>query len=348
MKPLLIKSLESESIPHFPVWLMRQAGRYLPEYRELKTRHTFLEMCKTPEIATEVTLQPLRRFAVDAAIIFADILLPAELAGFQLDFDPGPKIANQIKSPEDISKLRRGDPRSDLHYVYSALQNVRAKLDEFDYGAGRPALLGFAGAPWTMSCYLTHQGPLKEFMGTLAFAYRNRTAFHDLLNLLADITSEYLIAQLEAGADAVQLFDSWGGLLDAETYNEFSLPYIQRIVGSVKRAGGKILVFLNNGGHLLHLIDEFGADGVSVDWRTPLRTIHSGINPKLALQGNLPPTKLFLPLTELRAETQAMLQNLPRKTAFIANLGHGVLQGTPVEAVKMFVDTVHEYRLDGA
>ena len=324
---------------------MRQAGRYLPEYRDLKTRHTFLEMCKTPEIATEVTLQPLRRFDLDAAIIFADILLPAELVGFQVDFNPGPKIANQIQTAEDISKLKKGNARTGLDYVYTALRNVKDQLSSHDYGHGRPALLGFAGTPWTMSCYLTNQGPLKEFMGTLTFAYQNRTAFHEMLNLLTDVISEYLITQLEAGADAVQLFDSWGGILDDQSYREFSLPYIQRIVSSVKNVGGKIIVFVNNGGHLTHLFDEFGSDGLSVDWRTPLADVISGVRPTLVVQGNLPPTKLFMPEAELRESTLKMLKGVSRNTGFIANLGHGVLQGTPVEAVKTFIDTVHSYKL---
>ena len=306
----------------------------------MKAKHTFLELCKSPELALEISMQPMRILAPDAAIVFADILLPAEMMGITIDFNPGPKVHTPIKSAADVSALRGGDPFTALSFVMQTISALRSTLASHSGPEGRPAVLGFAGAPWTMSCYLVDQGVQKHFQGTEVFAVQQPTAFKQLMQRLVDITSDYLLAQIESGADAVQLFDSWAGNLSLEEYRALALPFTQSIVAKVKKSGAPIILYANGSSHLLDAMIESGADCVSVDWRTPLADAQQRLGSRGTIQGNLNPCSLFGSREQVVAETRKMLASVPRKSGYIANLGHGILQQTPPENAKAFIDTV--------
>jgi len=312
---------------------MRQAGRYLPEYQAIKAKHSFLEMCRSPELASEVTLQPLRRFDMDAAIVFADILLPLEAMGLKIDFNPGPKVESPLRSPAEIAALKPSDPLSALEFLMKALRQLREMLP------AEKTLIGFAGAPWTMACYMLEQGPFKHFQGTQVFAYEHSSAMHELLGKLSEFTGEYLLAQLESGADVVQLFDSWGGNLNLEDYCRFSLPYIHRVFEKVRSSGRPGILYVNGSAHLLPALAECGADCLSVDSRTPLNSAQKTFG-KGCVQGNFDPTHLFGSAEEVDQRVSKMFGTLATKKGYVANLGHGVLQRTAPENVKAFVDSV--------
>lgn len=316
----------------------------MADYRALKERHTFLELCQTPTLACEVTMQPIDAFNPDAAILFADILLPLEAMGLKIDFNPGPKVFNPIRSRADIEALLTKDRAQSLAYVSESLRLIRDALDRRaqQRGEERKALLGFAGAPWTMACYALDQQPYKHFEATQIFAARDQKALHLLLEKLAAVTTDYLLLQHEAGADAVQLFDSWAGNLSLADYERFALPYTQQILGALRARGCPTLLYANAAGHLLPAMAKSGADGISIDGRMPLASAEVIIGERLALQGNLDPTLLFADEAELRLRTKQMLTSLKRRTGYIANLGHGVLQHTPPERVQLFIDCVKE------
>lgn len=338
--PLLVRALKNEPLERAPVWLMRQAGRYLEEYRALKAKYSFLELCKNPELAAEVTMQPIRFLQPDAAIIFADIMLPAEAMGFSIDFQPGPKVFNPVRSAGDIRALTLEDPAVKSSYVMDALRLVRRELEQ-EAGTGeRKALLGFAGAPWTLACYLIEQGIYKHFQGTQVFFAREPQAALEFLGKITEITEAYLLAQLESGADAVQLFDSWAGNLGIDDYRRFSLPFTVRIIETIHRAGGKIILYLGGSSHLLAAAAESGADCLSVDWRTDLTIAFESVPKTMALQGNLDPCHLYQSAAEVVQDTESMLRRVPEQRRYIANLGHGILPETPRENAKAFVDTV--------
>lgn len=338
MTPLLLRSLAGETIPRPPVWLMRQAGRYLTEYQAVKARHAFLEMCRSPELATEVTMQPIRILDPDAAIIFADILLPAEGMGFGIDFAPGPKIHNPVRMRSDIEALRIGEPERDTPFVLAALRQVRSELAQLAGSGERKALLGFAGAPWTMACYLIDQTPFKHFERTPILAAQDPAALAMLLEKITATTEQYLLAQCESGADAVQLFESWGGILPEDDYRRYALPYVRRIVETVHRARKPIILYANGSHHLLGALADAGADCVSIDSRTPLAAAEARIGDAVSLQGNLDPAHLFGSPETVAREVEQLLYSLERRTRFILNLGHGILQQTPRESVIAFVD----------
>jgi len=318
---------------------MRQAGRYLLEYQEIKSRHSFLEMCTTPELALEVSLQPIRILDVDAAIVFADILLPLRSMGLEIDFNPGPKILKPLRYRSDIDQLKYQDPAQALDYVMRTLEMLQQEL-RLKYSAqGEKAVIGFAGAPWTMACYAIDQGPWKHFHGTQIFAYKNESAMHALLEKLTETTIDYLTAQLESGADAVQLFDSWAGNLSVEDYCRFALPYTQQIFAALKKTKKPSILYVNGSSHLLEPMIESGADCISVDWRTPIGTAQKRFEGGV-VQGNFDPTHLFGAKDEVVARTKAMLSTVHDTSRYIANLGHGVLQQTPRENVIAFVDTI--------
>ena len=318
--------------------MMRQAGRYLPEYRELKSRYDFLTLCKTPELAVEVTLQPLRRFSPDAAILFADILLPAECLGIDVAFNPGPQVANPITSPADVAALRPKPVAPTLGYVFDAVAALRREIPKTV--SADTALLGFAGAPYTMACYLLKQQPYKHFEGTQIFAAEHPKAFHQLLTLLTEITTDYLLAQAESGAQAVQLFDTWAGNLSDEQYRKLALPYAQQIFAALKQKGVPSIHYANGASHLLFAMRESGADCIGIDWRTDLAKAEEIVGPDIALQGNFDSTRLYGSTAEVAAATSQMLASLKRRTGYIANLGHGILQTTPVENAGCFIETV--------
>lgn len=338
-KPKLIRAFSEDSLESPPVWLMRQAGRYLPEYRALKEKHTFLELCKSAELATEVTLQPLRRFNLDAAIVFADILLPAEAIGFSVDFNPGPKIANPIKDPSDLQRLHQSSFNPAADPTCKTISALRKHFDA-DSAMADKAVIGFCGSPWTLACYLTDQGPFKHFAATQIFAAKQSKAFVAFIDLLEQCLGDFLLAQIAAGADAVQIFDSWGGLLAAEDYRRFSLPSIQRIVERIKPTGCPVIVYCGGTAHLLNEMKETEADGISLDWKTELSVAEEILGSSMLIQGNLDPAHLFLPQEQLEIEAKLMSQQLKRRNRYIANLGHGILQQTPIESVETFIHAV--------
>lgn len=342
MKSLFIRALSKEPVERPPVWMMRQAGRYMKEYRDLKEKHSFLELCKTPELALEVTMQPIRFLDPDAAILFADILLPGEAMGFELDFAPGPKILNPVQNRSDLQALKRVDPHTSLDYVFKAIMLIKSELASHYQGEQAKAVIGFAGAPWTMACYFTEQGPIKLFQGTQVKAADDPQTMHLFLERLTDVIGDYLLGQIESGADAVQLFDTWAGNLSVEEYREFALPYTQKIIQLVQKTGCPTILYVNGSSHLLEQMKQSGADCLSVDWRTDLHAAETLVGEKTALQGNYNPANLFGSVDSVRERTRKMLASLKRRTAYVANLGHGIFQTTPPENARVFVDTVKE------
>lgn len=340
MKPLLLRALEnSDSISRPPVWIMRQAGRYMEDYRALREKHDFLTVCRTPELAVEVTMQPIRFLNPDAAIIFSDILIPAAAMGIEVDFAPGPVMRNPIKSAADVNALRLPSIEKELNFTTTAISMMRGELDAL---SDNKALLGFAGAPWTLACYMIERGPFKHFENGLVFAQRFEKAMDSLLDKLTSVVSDYLIAQCEAGANAVQLFDSWGGVLSTEDYQRYSLPYIRRICENVRRAGYPVILYVGGSSHLLPTLVESGAHCLSVDWRLPLDQVEKIVGSGIAVQGNLNPAHLYGQPSEIYNRTRAMLSKLERRGGFIANLGHGILPTTPPENALQFVRAVQE------
>lgn len=316
---------------------MRQAGRYLPEYRALRERHSILELCHNPELAAEVTLQPVRRMPVDAAILFADILLPFEPLGLGLSFaaGEGPVIARPIRDAAAVAALPAIDPTVDLGYVLETVRRVRSAL------APEIALIGFAGAPFTLASYAIEGGASRDFGRTKRFMYSNPGAWHALLGLLADLVGRFLAAQARAGAGAVQLFDSWVGSLSPADYREYVQPHSRRAL-ELARAGGTPVIHFGTG--TAGMLEDFaaaGGDVIGVDWRVPLDQAWQTIGPDRAIQGNLDPLALFAPPAELERRVRDVLHAAGGRPGHIFNLGHGVLPDTPIEALQSVVQLVH-------
>jgi uroporphyrinogen decarboxylase len=318
---------------------MRQAGRYLPEYRELRRRAgDFLTMCRTPDIATEVTLQPIRRFGLDAAIVFSDILTPLVPLGAELSFSPAPHIHNPIRKPEDVARMRVPHPWSGTEFLSETLERLRAALDS------STAVIGFCGAPWTLASYLVEGSTSRSFSRVKAFALNHPDAFDDLVTRLAEAMADYLRSQVEHGAQALQIFDSWVGALGAEDARRWALEPARRLLDGIADLGVPRIYFGNGGSHLLHDLEDMPCEVIGLDWRADLGRAHRAL-PDHALQGNLDPGVLMGPGDEIRRRTRAMLEAAPR-TGYIANLGHGITPDVPVSAVEAFVETVKDYRHD--
>jgi uroporphyrinogen decarboxylase len=317
-----------------PIWLMRQAGRYMPEYRALREKHTLLELCKTPELATEVTLQPLS-LGVDAAILFADILLPLEPMGAPFEFakGEGPVVHAPIVDRAGVDRLRVIDPEDGLGYVLQAIRLLRKEL--------KIPLIGFAGAPFTLASYLLEGGKSTHFVKTKRFMYREPDAWNALMGKLAEVVRRYLRAQVEAGAQAVQLFDSWVGQLGPEDYRTFVQPHVASILGDVAKAGVPVIHFGTGTSTLLALQKEAGGTVIGVDWRLPMDDARAMLGDDVALQGNLDPTVLFAPHAIVEARAADVLRRAKGARGHVFNLGHGILPETPVDAVKRLVDFVH-------
>jgi uroporphyrinogen decarboxylase len=326
-----------------PVWFMRQAGRYMSEYRAIREKHTLLEICRQPELAAEVTLQPVNRLGVDAAIIFADILLPLVPMGIDLEFaaGEGPVIHNPIRGAEDVAALRDVDPDESLSFVLQSLSLVRREL------AGRVALIGFAGAPFTLASYLIEAGSSRNYLKTKQIMYSYPKAWHELMEKLARVIADYLKAQVEAGAQAVQLFDSWVGALSPEDYREYVLPHSQIIFEALRGTGAPAIHFGTGTASLLPLMKEAGGDVIGIDWQTPLDWAWDRLEHQVAVQGNLDPVALFAPAFELRKRVERVLGQAQGRPGHIFNLGHGILPETPVENVKQVVEWVHEMSQPG-
>jgi len=319
---------------HVPVWMMRQAGRFLPEYRDVRSRHSFMEMCLKPEVAAEVTLQPVRRFGMDAAIIFSDILIFLPAMGLNVIFpEGGPRIENVIKSAADIDALRPIEPQAAIPQVYEA---IRICVDEL---AERTPLIGFCGAPFTLACYAIEGKGSKDWSYTKAFMYREPEAATALLEKLAEASIAHLIAQLDAGARAVQIFDSWAGVLSREDFEAWGKPYLKRIVDGVRRPDVPVIVFAR--GVPFQWLEGIGADLYNLDWRVRLSEAYDALKPA-GVQGNLDPAFLLGPPDRAVSETRRILREMKDIPRYVFNLGHGVLPPTPPDTVKAVVEAVHE------
>ena len=317
---------------------MRQAGRYMSEYRALRARYSLLDLCRTPDLATEVTLQPVRRIDVDAAILFSDLLLPLEPMGIRFDFvhGEGPAIENPITGEDDIGRLRRFDPREALSHVLEAIRQIQREL------GGRVPLIGFAGAPFTLASYAIEGGHSSNFAKTKARMYGAPAAWHRLCQFLVDIVSDYLAAQIEAGVDAVQVFDSWVGALNARDYREFILPHTRRLFESLSRFDVPTIHFGVGTGAILAELREAGGTVIGADWRTPLDEAWQRIGFDRAIQGNLDPTLLLGPLDRSLGAAEDVLARAAGRPGHIFNLGHGILPTTPVEHVQALARYVHQ------
>jgi uroporphyrinogen decarboxylase len=341
---LLLRALLKEPTPRRPIWLMRQAGRYLPEYRATRARAgSFMALCTNPQLACEVTLQPIDRFPLDAAILFSDILTIPHAMNLGLDFEAGegPKLDRPVRTAADVANLRVPDPAGELRYVIDAVALIRREL------SGRVPLIGFAGSPWTVGTYMVEGGGSKTFGIVKRMMYESPEVLHRLLDVLARSTILYLNAQIAAGAQAVMLFDTWGGVLTPAQYEEFSLRYMAQVIGELTReCGGRRvpnIVFTKGGGAWLGKIAAIGCDAVGVDWTTDLATARRAVDGRVALQGNLDPSALFAPPDALRAETRRVLDSYGAGPGHVFNLGHGITPDVDPERVAVLVDTVRNY-----
>jgi uroporphyrinogen decarboxylase len=322
---------------------MRQAGRYMPEYRALREKYSLLEICRTPELALEVTLQPIRALDVDAAILFSDLLLPLEPMGIPFEFQAGegPVILKPVRTAADVAALRRFEPREALAPVLEAIRLLRQELE------GGVPLIGFAGAPFTLASYAIEGGHSTAFALTKALMYEDPAAWHRLAALLAQTVGDYLRAQVEAGAQALQLFDSWVGALDEADYREFALPHVRAIFAALRGTGVPVIHFGTGTGHLLAALREAGGDVIGLDWRLPLDEGWRRVGEDGAVQGNLDPTLLLGPRPRLLERVDDVLRRAAGRPGHVFNLGHGVLPATPVENVRAVVERVQERTVRG-
>jgi uroporphyrinogen decarboxylase len=339
-----INALLKKPVSRTPVWVMRQAGRYLPEYRATRNKAgDFLSLCKSPDLACEVTMQPIDRFDLDAAILFSDILTIPDAMDLGLYFTEGegPKFSKPITRLADIESLSRPDVGSKLAYVTDAVSVIKKSLN------GRVPLIGFTGSPWTLSTYMVEGGSSKSFSKVKGLMYENPKHMHQLLDKLADTIIDYLNGQIAAGADSVMVFDTWGGLLSKKSYEEFSLRYMTKIVNGIKRKHeGKIIpvtLFTKGGGMWLEQIAASGCDGIGLDWTVELDDAQSRVGEKVALQGNLDPCVLYATDEKIREEVKALLAQFNGDTGHIFNLGHGISPDVNPERMKTLVDSVHEF-----
>jgi len=340
---LFLRACRREPVERTPVWMMRQAGRYLPQYQAVRSKVSFLELCKTPELACEVTLQPIDEFGFDAAILFSDILIPLEAMGLGLEFtDHGPALPDPVANRADVDRLVVPDPEDTMPFVMEAVRQIRKGL------GGRVPLIGFAGAPFTLATYSIEGGGSKSYAKTKGMMFSDPSTMHALLGKLAECCATYLEAQVAAGAQAVQLFDSWAGILSPRDFRDFALGYAKRVFELLKasptwqRTGGvPIIYFVNGCAPYLEDIGTSGADVIGIDWRISLATARKRLGPGLAVQGNMDPTCLFLPPEGIRERVGEVLGEAG-DTGHVFNLGHGVLPMTNPEHVRAMVQAVRE------
>ena len=337
-----LQACRGQATSYTPVWFMRQAGRYLAEYRAIRAKASLLEICRRPDLAAEVTLQPVERLGVDAAILFADILLPFEPLGLGLSFaqGEGPVIARPIKSPADVARLPDVDPSDGLGYVLDAVRTIRKALD------GRVPLIGFAGAPFTLASYAIEGGGTRDFIATKRFMYNQSDAWHALLERLARLVGRYLAAQAGAGAQALQLFDSWVGCLSPDDYRQYVQPRSATALSLAAESGVPVIHFGTGTSTLLEFMAQAGGDVIGVDWRISLDVAWSRL-PGRGIQGNLDPAALLGPMDALEEKVRDVLRRAAGRAGHIFNLGHGVLQQTDPERVRAVVNLVHEWRSAG-
>ena len=335
--PLLVRAARRQPTPVTPVWLMRQAGRYLPEYRAMRARHSFLDLCRHPEAAAEVTLQPLRRFPLDAAILFADILLILEPLGVGLEFarGEGPVVHRPVRTADDVARLKPIDVADAVGFVFETVATVRRALPT------GVALIGFAGAPFTVASYVVEGGASRDYLHTKRLMYEAPAAWHRLLEILADATATYLNGQIDAGAQAVQVFDSWIGALAPDDYRAFVLPHTRAVIRAL-RPGVPVIHFGTGTAALLPAMREAGGDVIGLDWRVELDRAWAAVGPDVGVQGNLDPALLLARPAVFRERVKTILERAGGRPGHVFNLGHGVYQHTPVEHVQALVDMVHE------
>lgn len=339
-----LRACRREPVDCTPVWFMRQAGRYMPEYRAIRAKHTLLDICSQPELAAEVTLQPIRQLDVDAAIIFADILLPLVPMGMDLEFaaGEGPVLHNPLRDRAAIEALRDIDPSESLRSTLDAISIVRRELD------GRVALIGFAGGPFTLASYAIEGGSSRDYRLTKTLMFSDHDTWDLLMQKIATMTSDYLRAQVRAGAQCVQIFDSWAGALSPDDYRRYVLPATTRIVSAAREEGVPVILFGTNTAAMLDAMAEAGSDVVGADWRIPIDAAWDRIGHDRAVQGNLDPITLFAPLPEVRTRVEAILTRAGGRPGHIFNLGHGILPQTPVGTVRAVAEMVHEMSAVGA
>ena len=339
MRDIFLRACRGEEVDYTPVWIMRQAGRYLPEYRAVRSNIDFLTLCKNPRLAAEVTLQPVDILGVDAAILFSDILIPVEAMGMRLEFSDkeGPVLGEPIRSKSAVEKLIIPDVEEDLPFIFDTIKILRKELEH------KVPLIGFSGAPFTLATYMIEGGTSKNFLNTKKMMFQSGPVFHYLMEKLTDMIVSYLSAQIKTGAQAVQIFDTWAGILTPSDYKQFAFPYIRKAISELKKEGVPIIYFVNNCAGILQEIKKTGADVIGIDWRIDLSDAIKKLGKKIVVQGNLDPCALFLPKEKIEDRVKDILWKGDAAKGHIFNLGHGVLPQTPVENVIALVEAVHTY-----
>ncbi len=337
MNDVFLKACRGEKVPYTPVWIMRQAGRYLPEYQAVRAEVDFLTLCKTPELAAKVTLQPVEKLGVDAAILFSDILIPVEAMGMHLEFSDrkGPVLGDPVRTKSGVDRLVIPDTEDSMPFVLEAIRILRAELNV--------PLIGFSGAPFTLATYMIEGGSSKNFLNTKRMMFQNPGLFGLFMEKITATVISYLTAQIRAGAQAVQLFDTWAGVLAAGDYKEFVLPYVKKAVAELKKEGVPVVYFVNECASLLREIKKTLADVIGVDWRIDLKDAVKGLGKKVAVQGNLDPCALFLPRERMEDKVKEILWKGEFAKGHIFNLGHGILPESPVENAMALVEAVHRF-----
>lgn len=337
-RPLLIKALAGEKVDRPPVWMMRQAGRYLPQYLKLRSKYDFFTRVRTPELACEITLQPIQIIGMDAAIIFSDILVIPQALGVEVLMveDKGPVLPNIISSQIDIDNLQYHDAPDRLHYVYDALRLTKEHLPP------DISLIGFAGAPFTILCYMVEGKGSKTFEKAKRFCFTQPALAHELLSIITNVTIEYLKRQVAAGADVIQVFDSWSGLLSHTDFKQFAQPYLEKIASALSPIA-PVILFPKGSFYALEELSQSAASAIGIDWCISPQLARQLSQNQITLQGNYDPSKLFLPIPEIQKTTHQMIRDFGSQQ-FIANLGHGILPGTPVDHARAFVDAVKNYQ----
>lgn len=335
---LFLKACKRQPVERTPVWIMRQAGRYLPDYRAVREKYDFLTMCKTPELAAEVTIQPIDIIGVDAAIIFSDILVIPEAMGMHLEMydGRGPVFPRPVRSPNDAAKLRNIDPYDDLSYVMDTIKLVKKEL------SGRVPVIGFSGSPWTLLTYMVEGQGSKSFSKVKKMVYDNPELAHQLLDKISDAVAAYLNAQIKSGVDAIQIFDTWGGILTPRDFLLFSLKYVSKVISNIERKGQPIIYFPKGVHYRTRTVGDCGADVIGLDWTMDISKTRDKIGKKVAIQGNLDPTVLYAEKNFIRREVRKVLENYGPGEGHIFNLGHGILPDIDPENAKAMVEFVKE------
>ena len=340
MNDLIVRAARKQPVERIPVWIMRQAGRYMPEYRAIRANHDFLTMCRTPEIAVEVSMQPIDHIGMDAGIIFSDILIPVEAMGIKVTFekDHGPKLHNTVRNLEDVKNLVVPEPSEVMPFVGESIKLFREKLND------RLPVLGFSGAPWTLAAYMIEGGGSKNYNKIKAFMFNEKQAFPLLMEKITETVVKHLMAQIEAGASMVQIFDTWAGCLSPQDYLTYAFPYEQAVIRRIKElTDTPVTLYINGCGNFLEKMPDTGADVLSIDWMVDLALAKKLVGGRVALQGNLDPCCLYGSPEFVKARVLEVLNKFGKETGYIFNLGHGILPDIPVENVKLLVETVKNY-----